>query len=386
MLSTIFEKVITTALIIATGSSGSDVRPKPVPVPQNHTVTAPVPSRTTGAPVSLESVQNIDGKKVIRRTRTYKMGRLAGSKATNLYSMYLGHTGVIPKRLTINWNKQLEKLWVRKTRISKTTVVRKTGDTLVVEYLTQDPGLMSLRTYQRIANKEAKLTYTNLDWDTVGKFYFRDPKTKGVDGRRLKLLKRVSKSIRGRTLTAYMMTELLPGSGARGHAYLDFMLRHGGRRYVESIPAQYDTLTSFGPFQFTSHAVYDVGNTGKMGGASRVNRALPQSLRIPGSVSMLRGDHHLRAGYLFAVSNLAVFIKRLDARHLATFERVAGSREMDIAQFIATAHNKPEVAYRAGRRWLESKTLASYRDACPEISRLYADKTSKNFHSLRDQT
>lgn len=380
------EKAIAGVLVIATGLSGSGTKPTPAPQQKSHTVTIPVPQKVSGGQVSLESVNEIDGHTIVRRTGTYRMGRLAGTKATNLYAMYLGHEGVIPKRLTVNWNLQLEKLWARKTRISKRTVVRQTGDTLVVEYLTRDPGFMSLDQYQRIAGKEAKLAYQNLDWQKVGTFYFRDPKTKQVDERKLKLLKRVSKSIRGRTLTAYMMTELLPGSGAKGRAYLDFMLRHGGRRYVESIPAQYDRLTSFGPFQFTSHAVYDMGNVGKMGGASRVNRALPPSLRIPGSVSKLRGNQHLRAGYLFAVSNLAVFIKRLDARHIATFEKVAGSKEMDIAQFIATAHNKPEVAYKAGRRWLEAKAANDYRDACPEISRLYADKTTKNFHSLRDQT
>ena len=306
---------------------------------------------------------------------TYSTGPLAGSNVGNLYSWYVGHTGAMPAKLTIDWNVQLIRVWQRKFTISKTTVVRDTGKMLYAEYLRMDPGRMTLQQYQAIANREARTVCTSLNWQTVRRTY-------KLDARRQALLTRLCASIDGKTLISYAMTELLPTAGPFGRAYLDFLLRNAGRRYVESLPALHDPLTSFGPFQFTSKAVYDIGNIGPMGGANRMGKALPSTMRIPGSVALLRGDLHFRAGTLFALHNLAALIKRLDNRHLTIFERIASSRSLDVAQFIATAHNKPEVAYKAGIKWLDANAAGSYQAKCPEISRKYAQKTEKNFRSL----
>lgn len=329
-----------------------------------------------------ETVRMLRTVPVVPHAGTFATGSLAGSAAGNLYAWYIGQNGVIPRNLAVDWNRQINRVWNRKYAITKKVVAHDTGAMLVAEYERMDPQRMSLGKYQAIAGAQAKLVCDSLDWAQVSRSYFYDWKTKSLDTVRATLLKRVCALVDGRMLISYGMTELFPTAGESGRGYLEFLLRNAGRRYVESIPALHDPLTSFGFFQFTSKAVYDVGDGGAIGGASKMSRALPKSLRLPGSVALLRGDQHFRAGKLFALHNIAVFLKRLDDRHLAAFERKARTQPSEIAQLIATAHNKPEVAYRAGLAWFNANSATSYQDGCPTASRLYAQKTHKNFLAL----
>ncbi len=359
-------------------SCGIQERPKNVlviPVPKAH---KPSPSHAYQA----ETVRLFRLIPTKEHSGVYATGKLAGSTVSDLYAAYIGKNGVLPENLRINWNDQLKRLWAHKFALTNNTPARDTGTMLTAEYEHLDPERMSLSDYQAIAGRQASLVYRSLNWGAVAHDYFRDMTTKNVDERKLTLLKRVAKNIGGRTLIAYAMTELFPTSGNYSNAYMDFLLRNAGRRYVESLPALHDPLTSFGPFQFTAQAVYDVGTNDAVGGASRVNRALPPRLRIPGSVTLFRGDDHVRAASLFAISNLAVFIRRLDDRHVAMFERIADMRSLELAQFIATAHNKPEVAYASAKRWLDAKAGTTYQHSCPQVSRRYADKTEDNYQSL----
>ncbi len=311
----------------------------------------------------------------------YATGKLAGSKVSDLYAWYLGRSGTLPKNIRVDWNRQLARLWTHKFTLTQNKPVLDTGTMLVLEYSRLDPERMSLGEYQAIAEKQSRIVYTSLRWEKVGIMYFANPKTKTVNIRKVALLKRVARNIRGRTLIAYAMTELFPTSGNYSQAYLDFLLRNAGRRYVESLPALHDPLTSFGPFQFTSKAVFATGSDA-VGGASRMNTALPAHLRIPSSVSLLRGNAHLRAAELFAISNLASFIRKLNDKQIAQFERIVETKSLDLAQFVATAHNKPTVAYAAGIRWLNAKALSSYGHRCPKASKQYAHKTSENYQAL----
>ena len=296
----------------------------------------------------------------------YDTGMLAGRKAGDLYAAYLGYNGkVIPTELKVDWTAQLDKLWARKSgRRNVTSVARQAHEALVAEYLAKDPGKITLESYQEIAGNQASAICTELDWDQAGEIY-------RLNARETALLKRVSCNMGGRVLLAYAMAELLPSTdGELNRDYLDFLLQHGGRRYVESLPALHDDLTSFGPLQFTQYAVYDTPRERR--GASKVNIALPASseLRIPGSTLRLRENDHFRAAYMFAVSNLADGIRKLNGRQLAVFERVAGPRGVDVAQFIAVAHNKPVVGRQSLERWLDSGARGSYRDSCPRVSRM----------------
>ena len=305
----------------------------------------------------------------------YQTGPLAGRKAGDLYAAYLGYSGtVIPTELKINWVKQLDALWTRKSnRRGVTPVAKQAHQSLVAEYASLDPGRTNLESYQKVAGEHAKTICAELDWNQVQRMY-------RLNDREGALLKRVSCNMGGRVLLAYAMAELLPSAnGDLNRDYLDFLLQHGGRRYVESLPALHDDITSFGPLQFTHFAVYDAD---ERRGASKVNTALPTQLRIPGSTLRLRGDDHLKAAYLFAVSNLADGIRGLNDRQLRTFEQVAGPRGVDVAQYVATAHNKPAVARQSLRRWLDNGAQSSYLVSCPRVSRLYATKTLKNYQAL----
>lgn len=306
----------------------------------------------------------------------YNTGDLARRTAGDLYAAYLGYPGTrIPATLSIDWNVQLDALWDRKLdRPEVTPVARQAARDLIAEYATQDPGRISLESYQEIAGNQARAICAELDWSQVGRTY-------QLNERETTLLERVSCNMGGRVVLSYIMAELFPSAdGELNRDYLDFLLRHGGRRYLESLPAVHDDITSFGPVQFTMYAVFDTPRERR--GASKVNAALSENLRIPGSTLYLRGNDHLRAAYLFAISNLADGIRSLNGRQLETFESVYGPKGVDVAQYIAVAHNKPANGRRALRAWLDAGARGSLRDYCARVSRLYAQKTINNYNAL----
>ena len=311
------------------------------------------------------------------QTGVYQTGAIEGHLANDLYADFIGYKGRIPSEITVNWAKQLETLWDRKVdRRGSNAVVSQTRDLVVPEYARYDPGQMSLVEYQQNAARQADAIYENLDWTAVGKSYFKG------DKRKLALLREAAKTVGGRSIVAYAMTELLPSrnNGAYNRDYLDFLLQHAGRRYVESLPALHDNITSFGPYQFTQFAVYDAN--GGPRGASRMNRFLPKGQKIPGSTMMLRNDDHVKAAYLFGLDNLATLIRGLNKSQLRTFERVAPNKGLDIVQFIAVAHNKPAYAMPSARRWLDNGARTSFMESCPRVSQVYAMKTVANFRAL----
>jgi hypothetical protein len=347
-------------------------KPQPVTV-----VVQAVPKATkpkAGHTYQQESIRILKMLPVQQHQGVYDSGRLGGSNVSDLYALYImEHGGLVPQKMKIDWNHQLTRPWARKFAITGDPMVRDTGQMLVLEYSRLDPGRMTLEQYQAEAETQARLAYDSLNWEKVGKIYFTDPKTHVINERKLILLKRLANNIHGRTLVAYAMTEILPTSGEFGREYLDFLLRNAGRRYIESLPAIHDSLTSFGPFQFTW-----IG----LSGTAHMNSALPASLRIPSKVTLLRGNMHLRAADLFATANLAMFIRRLDEKQIALFERLVQTRAIDLAQLIATAHNKPTVAYEAGERWLDAKAVPGYQQGCPKASKQYAEKTRANYRAL----
>ncbi|HEX5774455.1 MAG TPA: hypothetical protein VFY28_00620 [Candidatus Paceibacterota bacterium] len=315
-------------------------------------------------------------------TGTYTLGKLAGRPVSDLFAIYIGHTGVLPEKLTIDWGQRLHSMWEAKVRASRgNRVVVQTRNKLLGEFRHRDRRPLTLKDYQRIAHREASKLNDNLDWESVGRQYLRKGEGK-VNTRKLRLLKNVAQMIRGRELMAYGLTELMPGrnDGAFNRDFLDFLLRNGGRSYVERIPALYDDRTSFGTYQFTSYAVYD--GPGGPRGASIINRALPSGLRIPGSVMLLRGNDHFRAAYLFAVHNLAILIRGLNSRQTRTLERVWSKSGASLTEFVATAHHGPYPAYSAGQRWLDNRAKLPFRRSCAGRYLVYAKKTAVNYRAL----
>lgn len=313
---------------------------------------------------------------------TYTLGRLAGRPVSDLYAHYIGYEGVLPARLRIDWSERLTKMWTAKVKASgRNRVVTQTRGVLLKEFRSRNRQSMTFRQYQAIAHRESGTLHRAIDWSWIGNRYLRNKAGK-VNTRKLTLLQKVASRIRGRQLMAYGLTELMPGQrdGAFNRDFFDFLLRNGGRTYVERIPALYDDRTSFGTYQFTSYAVYD--GPGGPRGASVVNRALPQNLRIPGSVMHLRGNDHFRAAYLFAVHNLAILIRSLNGKQMRALERVWSTSDASLTEFVAVAHHGPFPAYRAARRWLDNKARLPFNRSCNGRYLVYARKTAVNYRAL----
>jgi hypothetical protein len=319
-----------------------------------------------------------------RHKGRFPAGALEGRKLGDLYAIYIGlPKPLVPKFISVDFDNQLDILWERKLQRSKgNPVVAKIERSIETAYhVAPDVGRMSIEDYQKSLADEAIRLYQTIDWNKVCGMYLMNPRTHQVNAEKCAALKVAMAHFGGRSLLAYSETELLPSTeGPLNRNYMDFMLRYGGRMYIESLPAVFDPYFSFGPYQFTSKALFDNGHVRE--GASRVNQALPKNLQIPGSVSMLRGHDHVRAAWCFGVHNVALMIRKLNAREFAVFQRTGSRSSMDIAEIIATAHNKPAVAISGARRWLDNGARKPYLESLPRVSRLYGTKTLNNFRAL----
>lgn len=162
----------------------------------------------------------------------------------------------------------------------------------------------------------------------------------------MKLFRQLEQHINATSLITYALTEVMPNAGRTGVETFDFLLRNAGRQYIESFPALYDRYLSFGPYQFTSLALYDAG--GKRG-ASLINGICKPS-QIPGSVSKLEGNQHHKAAYLFAVYNLAALVNSLDEDTCKALTREPCMKAVTpdvVLQYIAAAHHLPVNARNA---------------------------------------
>jgi hypothetical protein len=160
----------------------------------------------------------------------------------------------------------------------------------------------------------------------------------------------------------------------------DFILRSGGRAYIESIPAVYDHMISYGPYQFTSYALYDDGMNRR--GASVPNQALPIGLRIPGNVVNLRGNDHFKAAYLFAIDNEAHLLRKLNAHEFSVLEANWRNYRSDMLVYIAIAHHAPVPAISCGRRWLDFNARLPLYRSCSGILMQYGIKSIQNYRAL----
>jgi len=302
----------------------------------------------------------------------YKTGDLEGECLVGYYTWYTGIKGTVPSTVGVDFKKQLDSLWGRKLKRTKSKVVRQAYDTRVKEYLDPKfkPTRVSVEQYLRNIAGAVNEVKRNIDWGKVGSL-------KGLDSRREKLVSDISLSLDGKDILSYALTELMAlDEGGKNIKVLDFLLRNAGEEYVGLIPALGDDLLSFGPYQFTSYAIYDAN--GETRGASIVNMALNKE-GIPGSVIYLKGDDHHKAAYLFAIGNIADMVRGLDASQLSRLESCKGNKR-DIVQYIATAHHSPGNARSIAKKWLDKK--GDYGDSCYGRFVQYAEKTRANYDSL----
>jgi hypothetical protein len=312
--------------------------------------------------------------------RKYPMRSLKGREFSGLNSYYTGIRGRAPDTATIDFDHQLRLLWQTKSRrFPNRTVVQSVSRQVMSDYLCSEPTRMTGVEYVELADRAADQMCRAIDWDAVAERKRFDRLSYSTE--RAKLVRQIGCSLGGRELVAYGLTELMPSTDGRFNVQLlDFLVRNAGREYLESIPAIYDPYTSFGPFQFTSFALYDIGRDRR--GASVINHTLPNRRRIPGSVARLRGDDHSKAAYLFAVSNLADLVAQLNDRELRTLQRVWPHHRVELVQYVATAHHLPAVAVKSARHWLDNRARTRFETSCPRSIRLYALKTRVNLAAL----
>lgn len=314
----------------------------------------------------------------------------------NLEALYLGKAGSVEEVQEYLGKKcskvdsspdfpaTLEAMWAYKIKVraNGNKAAQEAAEQKVKAYRLH-PRQMSLEEYVQLANAEAEKVQAELDWEKVASVY-------KLSEEKQELLQRALAQIRGKELVAYGMTELFPArDGERNQKLLDYLLREAGATYVESLPAMYDEYSSMGLWQFTSFAVHDV--PGDRRGASILNQCLSSSLRIPGSVNLLKNEEHARAAYLFAGHNLAELIRRLDKKQRKAFGNYLEELEEnsslkdngdDLVQYIATAHHLPAVARGVARKWLNGGAKKDFKQYCGAHLGRYAGKTKSNYKAL----
>ncbi len=365
---------------------------------KRDTVTKPV---VTPAPKSADgdyAVKKEIQKEVLKghaekaTPKSVNFGDLTGRNLGGLYSDMLGVSGVIPKTATVNFTDNLAVMWFkkldRKRGVSEAVIDNAHSP---ITNFKADPKKMSLKKFLSDAQKEVDVVKKNINWVGVCKSY-------GLDDRRCVLLQKIANDIRGVDLVAYGMTELMPSAeGDLNVKVLSLLLQEAGSNYVMAIPAMYDSYLSLGLYQFTSFALRDDGQM--LEGASRINRHLPETYRIPGSVIKLRNGENHRAAYLFAIHNVTGLVKNSSSikpkvkskkgkkqtaksSELETLEKVHKIRAGDIVTYIATAHHAPTLAIKCARNWLASGATEEINAHLVGRLKQYGKKTNKNLLAL----
>lgn len=305
-------------------------------------------------------------------------GPLKGNRLGDLFTRYTSISGKAPEKIDVNFYDQLSKLWdKKKDRSPRNRVVVEACDQVLEEYKSQPRQTMSLDDYTEIIKDTVDDTKEKLSWDKIAE-------VKGMSAEEKELAKKVVDLLDEKSVLAYSLTELMPSAdGVLNKNVLEFLLKYAGARFVYSIPAIGDPMTSFGPYQFTSYALHDL--PGDRRGASVVNAALPKEIRIPGSVIKLQEEDHHRAAFLFMVDNICDLVKRSEKsagwEQLDDSKKVAHLKEQ-IVIFCATAHHQPAIAKRRAAEWIEAggaDKLIAY--LTPHL-KAYAVKTRANLHAL----
>ncbi len=331
-----------------------------------------------------EIINEIKGKDAIE----YKIGHdelkpgeyltkdLQGNNISGLYTAYIGYKGEIPDKLEIDFNKQMQKMYEKKLSKYSSKTIENFYNNKVKDFDVSKTDKITIDDYISEAQNIIKDVKKNIDWNKIKNL-------KKLNDSELELLKKVSGSLDGKDLISYATTEIMPGilDGELNVEMMDFLLQNAGRQYVELIPSP-DKYLSVGPYQFTSLALFD--SNGERRGASKVNLALPENKRIPGSVAKLQGPEHHKAAYLFAINNLSTLIKNLDKNQINVLYRKHKRKKDDIVKFIATSHYAPKYARQAAYRWLDNKANSDFTISCSDRIADYSRKTRTNINALKN--
>lgn len=296
----------------------------------------------------------------------------------DLYADLIGIQGQVPASAMISFEKNLGVMWNKKLN-RKRGVTQPAEDAAdgVLVYYSKNQTKMTLQQYVEWINRDIERVKKSVDW--VGFCGVR------LKGERCKLLKAVAQKTLGIDLVAYGMTELFPSANGTLNVHLmEVLLRNAGRQYLETIPAMHDKYASLGFWQFTQFAVYNAN--GEVRGASEVNLYIGKQYQIPGSVLKLRNEHHHRAAYMFALSNLKDLVKRMSNKEINNLFRGHEKHRDELVQFIAIAHHLPGPSFMGARRWAANNMKTELQISLGNSLRMYAKKTQANLLALYKAT
>ncbi|MFW5866023.1 MAG: hypothetical protein ACOCU6_02935 [Nanoarchaeota archaeon] len=309
---------------------------------------------------------------------TIMTGNLAGRKVGDLYSLYLGKgrsSTTILDTINVDFNKAMKRMWKEKERISPgNPAIQQMINGPLLKYDTKNNTFLNLETYISKAEDITKSMNTHINTDKIQTVY-------NLNEAQAKLTKQVMSEIGGRELMAYALTELCPSSDGKLNAeYMNMLLEHAGKEFVENIPALADNLLSFGPFQFTSFALYDMN--GEQRGASRFQDVMDKTY-IEGSIIKLNGNDHIEAAYLFAGNNIAQIIKGLDERAMKNLENNYKRNINEITKIIATSHHAENAVKPWARQWIRNGATENFTIYAKGRFITYSKKTEVNYSALK---
>jgi hypothetical protein len=336
-----------------------------------------------------------EGELISHERKEVPAGKMAGWKVGGLYKLHLGldtsldfdEPKTVPETIEVDYKEQLGALWNEKRKRNKdlTQAAVETGHTLLDEYERMQPNAVSLEEYKEEIDRVTEDLHSRIDWESVQGYY-------GLSDQGSKLLEDIAADVGGQEMLAYALTELMPAAdGKLNKQVFSHLLENAGREYVERIPAVYDGLTSFGPYQLTYGPLYD--NDGEKRGASHMAEHVTGE--VPDNINKLRGVDHHQVAYLLALNNIAQLINHLPADGVDLLEARWKEEMSGLVQFIAAAHNYPESdermngALQAGEYWIANDMEKDFVISADTKPRAYAEKTKKNYEALqipRDST
>jgi len=297
---------------------------------------------------------------------------LVGKHIHDLYSYYLGldgDTSTIWDSVYFQPQQIIQALYARK--FSRPAQAFYDSTVRAVDFNDIEP--VSLEQYWESIQNTVCLIQEQFDWVKFNQDTYEDEPEKAV------LFKNICENIDGNSLLAYSMTELFPNAdGAFNKDFLSFLLQYWGTKFIEFLPAIYDDLASFGPYQFTYLAISETKN-GKAW-ASNMNPYLPEKSRIPGNVVDLKWDDHHKAAYLFAMYNIWTLLendRNVPALKLLTLPEYRN----DLTQLIAIMHNMPAYWDDFLQEWYRLNTNPDYlykKTHNKDHKRIYEYDTNKN--------
>jgi hypothetical protein len=308
------------------------------------------------------------------------MGALAGVRVADLFAFYLGvpEGTVLPETMEIDFDANIRSLWERKIErvrrrspswVENTERARDVFSRLYTQ--AENKESQTINQFIEQANAAVAIVNQNLDWEKLNTIDFEGAHFGKLTDNDIDLIRRLSGNVTGRMLLAYSITELMPS--LRNYElnvnFYKFLLENAGANYLRCIPALYDNYLSVGLFQFTSFALYDMGNEKR--GASLINTLLPQAEKIPTSVvRTLTNEDQMKAAYLFAIENITRLVLGIRADNNAPL------------RYIASAHHAPADARAAFRSWIDADFEGSHADLARASIADYIRKSHGNYYEL----